>query len=202
MKRILTIGLTGGLASGKSTAARLFAARGARICDADQVVAELYSAGRAGAKAVVELFGSSVLADDGSIDRARLGALVFNDPEALQKLNRAIHPLVGLEISRWLDGLDDLDIAVVEATLMVETGSYKNYDLLVVVWCEAAQQLERAINRGLSPDRAQKILNAQLDLQLKIDLADYVIDNSQDRPGLAVEVDRVWRKIRDHRSSW
>lgn len=197
--RPCTVGLTGGLASGKSTVAHGLAAMGAAVLDADRVVHELYRAGGAGARAVQRLFGGDVLAADGSVDRAALAARIGAEPEALARLDAAVHPLVLERIDRWLDGLDTSaagpPVAVVEATLMVETGSYRRYDVLAVVWCRAEQQLERAVARGMLPERARELMAAQRPLGDKRRLADVVVDNSGDLSSLDGEVARVWPRI-------
>jgi len=197
--RICTVGLTGGLASGKSTAARLLAGRGAAVLDADAVVHELYAAGGAGAAAVRDLFGADVLAADGSVDRARLAALITGDPSALGRLNRAVHPLVRRRVAAWLEDLaaaaEPPPVAVIEAALLVETGSYRAYDLLAVVWCRPEQQLARALARGVPEARARALLAAQAPIGEKRALADVVIDNSGPPEALAGEVARAWETM-------
>ncbi len=195
MSKTFIVGLTGGLASGKSTVATIFASLGAQICDADALVRDLYQTNRAGSQAVFELFGAAVLADDGSVDRRALGDLVLAQPTALAKLNRRIHPLVHAEIRSWIDTLPPYSIAIVEAALMVETGSYRNYDALVVVCCKVEQQVQRAIARGLSEQKARSILRAQLDMHEKIKFADIVIDNSESSVELETKAKRAWREI-------
>jgi dephospho-CoA kinase len=199
MQRPCTVGLTGGLASGKSTVAVLLARRGAEVLDADALVHELYRPGGEGAVAVTEAFGEEVLAADGSVDRGRLGELVLTNRPALERLNAIVHPLVRHHIRQWLAELRDRTqcppVAVVEAALLVETGSYRDYDLLVVVWCGQEQQLQRAVARGLSEDRARAVLAAQLPLEVKREAADVVVDNSGDWGALQGEVDRAWEEI-------
>ncbi|NOZ78806.1 MAG: dephospho-CoA kinase [Acidobacteria bacterium] len=195
-----TVGLTGGLASGKSTVARLLAARGARVIDADTLVHELYRPGEPGAAAVRTLFGAAALTVDGSVDREALARFVLGDPGSLGRLNAAIHPLVRRRVAAWLDGLsachhDETVVAVIEAALLVETGGFSSYDLLAVVWCRPEQQLERAIARGMPEAHARALLDAQAPLDEKRAVADIVIDNSGDRGALDAEVDRSWTEI-------
>lgn len=201
ISHLCTVGLTGGLASGKSTVARLLEGRGAVLCDADQIVASLYRPGQQGAEAVVGLFGGHVLTADGSIDRDRLAQTVLDDQRALEKLNAAIHPLVRREIQQWITkvALEEPrpPMAVVEAALMVESGSYRDYDAMAVVWCRRQQQLERAIQRGVPEDRAHKLLDAQLELTEKCQFADLVIDNSGAPKDLADEVAKAWPLLVD-----
>jgi len=193
------VGLTGGLASGKSTVARLLEARGVPLLDADREVHRLYRPGAAGAVAVARLFGDGVLAVDGSVDRSALARQVFADEAALARLNAAVHPLVRAAVQDWVvslgRGADAPPWAVVEAALLVESEGRDDYDVLVVVWCRAAQQLERAVARGMSEERAQAVLAAQLPIDAMRAVADVVIDNSGALEALPGEVDRAWRKV-------
>ena len=193
------VGLTGGLASGKSTVARLLEGRGVPLLDADREVHRLYRPGAAGAVAVARLFGDGVLAVDGSVDRDALARRVVADGEALARLNGAVHPLVRASVKSWVGELCRLAepprVAIVEAALLVETGGRKTYDVLVVVWCRAAQQLERALARGMSGKRARALLEAQLPIDAKRAAADVVIDNSGALDALPGEVDRAWQEI-------
>lgn len=190
------VGLTGGLASGKSTVAVMLGRRGVPVFDADAAVHRLYRAGEAGAVAVAETFGPDTLADDGSVDRQALARRVVGDDEALPRLNELIHPLVRNAVALWLDELDPQPpVAVVEAALLVETGSYRNYDVLVVVWCEAEQQLRRAVDRGMDQDQARGLLEAQLGLEDKRAVADVVIDNSGTQEELVAAVDNAWHRV-------
>jgi dephospho-CoA kinase len=189
------IGLTGGLASGKSTVARLLAARGVAVLDADDIVHDLYRPGAAGAAAVARIFGPGLLDAAGGVDRGQLGGRVLRDPDLRRALEEAIHPLVRGHIGRWLASLGAVPMAVVEASLLVETGSYEAYDVLVVVSCEERQQLERARARGISTRRAEGLLRAQLPLARKREVADVVIDNSGPENELAAEVARAFTEV-------
>ncbi len=192
--RTFSVGLTGGLASGKSTVAEMLRERGIPVLDADAVVHGLYAAGGEGVALVADLFGEGVLTADGSVDRRALANRVLGDAEALESLNRAIHPAVRDEIGRWLEAVKD-PIAVVEAALLVETGSHTNYDLLMVVWCSQEQQLERAFHRGVSPLQARALLGAQAPIDQKVALADVVVDNRGTPAQLEVELDRAWAEV-------
>lgn len=190
--RPCVVGLTGGLASGKSSVARLLSEKGVPVIDADVVVHDLYSPGGKGAEAVARIFGSGVLDPQGGVDRGKLSGRVLRDPEMRLALERAIHPLVRHEFARWLDSLDDAPVAVVEAALLVETGSYRQYDLLMVVTCSIDQQLSRAVDRGVPEDKARHLIEAQLPLDAKCALADVVVDNGGATEDLEREVDRAW----------
>jgi dephospho-CoA kinase len=191
--RCCAVGLTGGLASGKSTVARILADRGVAVLDADRIVHDLYQPGEAGTIVVAELFGLEMIAADRSVDRARLGQTVLGDATARRRLEAAVHPLVRARVAEWLAARPSDSIAVVEAALLVETGSWRDYDFLVVAMCSAEQQLERALARGVSDRRARALLAAQLPLESKRSYADVVIDNRGDLEALLTEVERAWR---------
>ena len=198
MAAVFTVGLTGGLASGKSTVARQLVGFGVHVCDADAIVHELYRPGQPGADRVAQLFGAQMLDDRGGVDRDRLAAMVLEAPDALLRLQAAIHPLVDQRLTAWIEALAGLGggvVAAVEAALLVESGSHQQYDLLMVVWCERNQQLQRAIARGVPRDRAERLLAAQLDLDAKRDLADVVVDNSGSRANLVDRVAAAWVTI-------
>lgn len=190
-----TVGLTGGLASGKSTVAEILERLGAEVFDCDAYVHELYAPGGAGAKDVGYLFGDFVLDADGGVDRDALAAAVVPDASKRARLEGAIHPLVRDGVEAWMATLGPGSIAVVEAALLVETGSWRNYDLLAVVWCSPEQQFERAVARGVPAERARGLLAAQKPLAEKCELAQIVIDNTGPRDALDAEVQRAWSEI-------
>lgn len=195
MSRPCTVGLTGGLASGKSTVAGIFETMGAEVFDCDGYVHDLYGPDGAGAKDVSYLFGDAVLDSEGGVDRALLAGIVLGDAEARVRLEGAIHPLVRNGVEAWLATLGPRSVAVVEAALLVETGSWRNYDLLSVVWCDPSRQLERAVARGVPMDRARDLLAAQMSLDEKLALAQITIDNNGSRDQLDAEVQRAWSEI-------
>lgn len=188
------VGLTGGLASGKSTVAVMLGRRGIPVFDADAQVHRLYLAEQPGAMAVAEAFGDGILADDGSVDREALAARVVGDEQAMRLLNWVVHPLVRRAVVTWSAAVEAPE-AVVEAALLVETGSYRDYDALLVVWCSPQQQLERALARGMDELRIRGLLAAQLPMAAKIDVADVVIDNSGPAEDLPDAVDQAWREV-------
>jgi dephospho-CoA kinase len=193
--RPCVVGLTGGLASGKSTVAGLLANRDIPVLDADAVVHDLYRPGGKGTAAVTRIFGAAVLDSTGGVDRGALGGRVLRDRDLRLALERAIHPLVRHQIGRWIDNLGPVPVAVVEAALLVETGSYRAYDVLIVAHCTSDQQLERAVARGIPEERARALLKAQRPLDEKRELADVVIDNSGPRANLEGEVHRAWSEV-------
>jgi dephospho-CoA kinase len=190
-----TVGLTGGLATGKSSVARILTARGIPVCDADAVVHRLYEPGEAGAAAVAELFGPEALDVEGGVVRATLAAMVLGNDSARRKLEAAVHPLVREAVGRWLEAHHDRPVAVIEAALLTETGSYRDYDVLMVVWCNPEQQLQRARSRGVPEERARGLMNAQLPIAAKMDLADALVDNRGTPEDLEVEIDRAWSTV-------
>ena len=194
-RRPCTVGLTGGLATGKSTVAKLLAARGIAVFDADAAVHDLYEPGREGAAAVAELFGEAALDAEGGVVRAALSEMVLANTSARLRLESAIHPLVRAAVAEWLASINDRPVAVVEASLLVETGSYTDYDVLMVVWCEEHQQLQRALARGVPAERARGLINAQLPMAEKKALADILVDNRGDLENLGDEVDRAWSQV-------
>jgi dephospho-CoA kinase len=193
--RPCTVGLTGGLATGKTAVARLLAARGIPVFDADAAVHDLYEPGRTGAAAVAELFGEEALDAEGGVSRASLSKMVLGNTSARLRLENAIHPLVREAVQEWLESVRDRPVAVVEASLLAETGSYRDYDVLVVVWCEQHQQLQRALARGVPAERAQALISAQLSMAEKKEFADILVDNRGDLEDLSVEVDRAWSQV-------
>ena len=179
---MLKVGLTGSIAVGKSFVMNRFAELGCRTCDADQIARRVVEPGSAGLEKIVAEFGSEMLADDGSLDRARLGSAVFNDAEKRQRLNSILHPLIIDEQDRILGGWEAIDshgIAIVEAALMIESGGYKRFDRIVVVHCDAEVQLARLMQRNsLSRAEAERRIASQMRQNEKMAFADHLIDAS------------------------
>jgi dephospho-CoA kinase len=192
---ILKVGLTGGLASGKSTIARNFAKLGAVTIDADRVVAELYRPGAAGHAALVREYSPEILLPSGEIDRPKLAATAFASAEGAQKLNALIHPLVIEEEQRMIGAIED-GIVVNEATLLLESGGRARYDKIVVVDVPPELQLERAVARGMSRDDARLRIARQMPREERLRFADYVIDNSGDVASAADATRRVFEALR------
>lgn len=176
---VLRAGLTGGIASGKSTVAGFLAELGAFVQDGDRIAHEVMGPGGPAHDAVVARFGRGILEDDGAISRARLGALVFADAAARADLNAVVHPEVRREAARRLDAYllhGGAVIAVLEAALLVETGAYRDHDTLIVVKCSPEAQMQRMLARGMSLPDARARLDAQAPLADKLAVARYVID--------------------------
>ena len=182
-----SVGLTGNIASGKSTVARLLRRNGLPVIDADAVARQLVQPGCALLDAICERFGAGVLAADGSLDREALGGIIRADPVARLDLDGLTHPAIYAHIQAWLEAQASLGVgtAVVEAALLVETGQERLYDMLVVVSCSPELQVQRLVaDRGMQPDAAQAWLVAQLPAARKEQLADLVIHNNGSREDL------------------
>ncbi len=195
---MLRVGLTGGIACGKTYVRKLLAERGAFTLDADTVVHELMDQRTELTQAIGQQFGSDVLVPDGSVDRKKLGAIVFSDPAARRQLNRLVHPKVIAEEKRLLEeaAREDVQIGVIDAALMIETGTYRDYDRLVVVYCPREVQLERLVAReGLSPEDAARRIDAQLSVEQKKLYADYVVDSSGSLEDTERRVGEVWDSL-------
>ena len=195
---ILSAGLTGGIASGKSTISRLFAELGCMTVDADAVVAALYRPGAAGHAALVETYGAGIVDAAGAIDRRKLADVAFASPEAAQQLNALIHPLVRAEEQKLLAALppDDDRILVFEATLLIEAGHLERYDRIIVVDVSRKIQIARGMARGMTHDEVVRRIAHQLPREERLRHADYVIDNSGDTEAARAEVRRVFDALR------
>ena len=195
---ILRVGLTGGIASGKSTVRELLAALGCHTIDADKLVHELYEPGNAGHSALVANYGRTILREDETIDRVKLANIAFASPDEAKKLNALIHPIVIAATDERLRRIED-GIAVVEATLMIESGGRSRYDRLVIVDVEPAVQIARGIARGMAREEVERRIANQIPREERLRWADYVIDNSGDRAHLEAETRRVYELlVRDH----
>jgi dephospho-CoA kinase len=191
----LTVGLTGGLASGKSTVARWLAELGCTVVDADRLVADLYRPGAPGVAAVRRLFGDGMLGPDGGVDHKKLGGLVFEDAAARRRLEEVIHPLVGESFRSILEGATG--IVVMEATLLVETGGADRYDVLVTVEADPELRLRRAIERGVDPESARGRLKAQATTEARIAQADHVLWNEGSLEELRAQVEDLHAALLD-----
>jgi dephospho-CoA kinase len=178
---MLRVGLTGGIACGKTAVRRRLEERRIPTLDADAVVHGLLRSGTAVTRRIAESFGEGVIASDGSVDRKALGAIVFGDDEARKTLEAIVHPEVWRAIEGFFEERErasDL-VAVVDAALMIETGSHRRYDLLVVVHCRPELQRERLMARdGLSREEAERRIRAQMPVEQKLAYADFLVDTS------------------------
>lgn len=192
-----TVGLTGGIACGKSTVGRVLAGWGVPVQDLDAVAREVVAPGEPALAAIAARWPAVVV--DGVLDRAALGGIVFSDPEARAALEAITHPAIRARSDAWLaaQAARGQPVAVVEAALLVETGAWKRYDALLVVTCSPAVQRARLQARdGCSPDEAERRIAAQLPLATKERLATAVIRNDGDETDLAAATRRAWDTVR------
>jgi dephospho-CoA kinase len=175
------IGLTGGIASGKSTISHVLREMGARIIDADGLAREALSPGTEAYKETVKLFGRRILSSDGSIDRKALGDIVFKDPEKRAVLEGIVHPEVFRREAEITDGISRIEpdaVIVFDAALLIESGAYRRMEGVILVWCRVQTQLDRLIkNCRLSPEEARLRIESQMPLDEKKRYAKWVIDN-------------------------
>ncbi len=199
---MLKVGLTGGLACGKSTVAKMFSDRGAHVLQADRVAHDLMKPGQAVYYEVVRHFGAEIVDVDGSIDRAKLASIVF--PARIAELNQIVHPPVVRQQQEWMEEIGRRDqhaVAIVEAALIVEAGVGRTFEKLVVVTCSDEQKTARLAARlGISLEDAraevQRRMAAQAPDEVKVRNADFVIDNSGSIDRLAPQVDAVWGELK------
>lgn len=188
---MLIVGLTGGIGSGKSTVANMFAQLGALTVDADQLARQAIETGTSGYDAVVATFGSQVVSG-GEIDRSKLGAIVFKDSSQRKALEAIIHPRVQAALASKIKSLSPGDILIYEIPLLVETGSAAKFDYVITVESDIENRLDRLFERGLEEDEAQRRIDAQASQSEREAVADCVIINDGERAELFGEVAKVW----------
>lgn len=197
---MLKVGLTGGLASGKTYVGRVMAELGCHVAQADEMGHAILAADGEGFAAAVEEFGCEILGEDGEIDRKALGRLVFADPERLQTLNAIVHPHVWARQERFFAEVTANDahaIAVIEAAIMIEAGSHTRYDKLVVAWCPQRVQIERYIKReGATEAEALQRLAQQMPLEEKRTYADFLVDTSGTHEETRQQVETLVNELR------
>ena len=207
---MLKVGLTGGIASGKSVVGEILVALGAHLVQADHIAHSLMEPGEPVYNEVVRHFGREILNSDGSVNRGRLAEVAFGPPGSdlgsprVADLNRIVHPAVIRSQEEWMHAVslqDPHGVAVVEAALLIEAGAAKRFDRLMVVTCDMEQRAERFARRqkvDLQTARAEVVrrMAAQLPDEEKIKLADYVIDNSGSLAQTREQVQQVWQKLR------
>jgi dephospho-CoA kinase len=198
---MLRVGLTGSIAVGKSFVAGVLAELGCHVLDADKTAREVVEVGTQGLRAVVEAFGDEVLKEDGTLDRARLGALVFADEGRRQRLNSILHPFIiaaqDQELRRW-EMEDPRGIGVIDAALMIESGGYRRFDKLIVAHCNPLVQLERLMARNhLTRAEAASRIAAQMPQEEKKRYADYLIDTSEGFDETRRQTELVYRALKN-----
>ena len=196
---MLKVGLTGSIAVGKSHVLELLRELGARTVDADQIARECVDPGTSGLSAVVREFGGEVLNRDGSLDRAKLGAIVFGDQAKREKLNSILHPFIIArqdEIMRQWESETPSAIAIIDAALMIESGGYKRFDKLIVVHCQPEIQIQRLMKRNsLSREEAVGRVQTQMPQEEKMTYADYLIDTSGEFAETRRQVESLWQTL-------
>lgn len=198
---MLRVGLTGSIAVGKSFVSAALAGLGCHVLDADATAREVVAPGGEGLRRVAEAFGPEILAADGALDRARLGRVVFADEGKRRLLNSLLHPLIIAAQDEWLmerEREDPSGVAVIDAALMIETGSYKRFDKLIVAHCRDDVQLERLMRRdSLSYEDAARRVAAQMPQAEKMRHADFLIDTSGTREETRAQVEEVYGRLRE-----
>ncbi len=196
---MLKVGLTGSIAVGKTFVCEVFRKLGCAVLDADQAARDVVRPGTRGLELVVESFGPSVLRPDGTLDRAKLGSIVFADEEKRLLLNSIIHPLVFEVQNDWIkerEAEDPDSIAIIDAALMIESGGYRRFDKLIVVWCEPELQLHRLMERDdLSRPDAEKRIAAQMSQEEKKSHADFLIDTSKGHDDTRRQVADLFKQL-------
>jgi len=196
---MLTVGLTGGYASGKSFVAAELARFGCFLIYADKLGHEVLMPGGEAFEPAVQIFGARILSEEGTIDRKKLGNIVFSSPELLKKLTDVVHPAVFRLEANLLHSAEQRNpngIAVIEAAILIETGRYKVFDRLILTACEEATQIARAVARdGLSPECAKARIQRQLPLAEKKKYADYVITTDEAKEDTLRQVELVFRDL-------
>ena len=197
---MLKVGLTGSIAVGKSHVLSIFRELGCHAIDADQIAREVVTPDSEGLKLVVENFGREVLQPDGSLDRQKLGAIVFTDEAKRRQLNSILHPLIIAaqdEQIRRIEQSDPKGIVIIDAALMIESGGYRRMDKLIVVYCEPEIQLQRLMRRdGWSRETAEARIAAQMPQDEKKTFADFLINTSGDHSQTRAQVEDVYRELR------
>lgn len=197
---MLIVGLTGGVASGKTTVARMFEKEGAHIIDADQLARDLVQPHRPAWKEIIRAFGKEVLGKEGAVDRKRLADIAFSDPAQRGTLNGILHPRIKKEVgrrARQIEREDPHAIVIFDAPLLVETGFHREVDRVVVVTSKETQQIERLKKRaGVSEEQTRRIISSQMALGKKMEVADFVIRNEGSLETTRRRVREIFQELR------
>lgn len=193
---MILVGLTGGIGAGKSTVSAMLAERGAVIVDADQIARDLQSPGSPVLDSMAERFGEHIILDDGSLDRAAVAAIVFNDEAALKDLNGIVHPAMQSEIQRQIDEQRSTDRVVVLDFPLLGENPRKGLAATIVVDIPVDVAVRRLVDqRGMSEDDARARINSQISRDERLATATHVIDNGGDRESLTAQVDDLWQQL-------
>ena len=195
----LLVGLTGGIGSGKSLAAKFFAEKGAHIIDADQLSRELVCPGQPALKEIVDVFGEFIIDPSGNLDREALAKIIFEDTEKKSALEAILHPKVIVreqEIYLNISASNPSAIVIVDAALLIESGNYMNVDKVIVVQSREEQQVQRILSRGCqSYNQAISRIKNQMSFEEKSKYADYILDNQSQPEGLRINVQEIYAKL-------
>ncbi|WP_274649738.1 dephospho-CoA kinase [Paenibacillus humicola] len=196
----MKLGLTGGIACGKSTVSAMLVQRGAKLVDADQVAREVALPGEPALAEIASEFGQAVLNEDGTLNRGALGSVVFGDKERLGRLESILHPAIRRRMRETIERYAEEDpkgLIVADIPLLYETGQASVYDAVLVVYINREQQIERLMARsGVTREQAEQRVALQLDIEEKKRRADFVIDNSGSLEDTERQVERFWREQR------
>jgi dephospho-CoA kinase len=195
---MLRVGLTGGIASGKSTVAAMLRELDCAVLDADTLGHELLEQGQDAFNEVVREYGQEVLDTYGNVDRSKLGQIIFADAQKRARLNQILHPRILDVVRRWFAALAQAggpELAVVEAALIIEAGYNKELDQVIVCWCPAQQQLQRLVERGLTAEQAKLRIAAQMPMEEKRRLGDETIDCSGSLAETERQVTEVLKRL-------
>ena len=196
---MLKIGLTGSIAVGKSYVCEVLRELGVFVLDADQTARKVVEPNTVGWQKIVDNFGKEALQSDNTLDRVKLSSIIFSDEAKRQLMNSIVHPLVFEAQNDWLverEIENPNGISVIDAALMIESGGYKRFEKLIVVWCKPEIQLERLMLRNnLSPDEALKRINAQMPQEEKKRFADYLIDTSDGFDATKLQTIEIYRQL-------
>lgn len=188
------IGLTGGIATGKSTVEKILESLGAKVIDADKIVHFLLNQDYV--KEEIKKYFSTVFDNENNIDRKKLAQIVFKDFQKKKILEDILHPLVHKYIENWIEENKNEDILFISVPLMIETGSYKRYDKIVLVYASKELQLKRLIGKGFTQEEALARINAQMDIEEKRKYADYIIENTGSIEELETKVVELYNELK------
>ncbi|MBP6820650.1 MAG: dephospho-CoA kinase [Acidobacteria bacterium] len=197
---MLKVGLTGGIATGKSFVLGVLHELGCEVMDADQTAREVVEPGQPAFKEIVANFGNEIVGEDGKLDRPKLGAIIFNDAAQREKLNSIVHPKVFEAQAGWLAEIESRNpqaVVIIDAALMIETGSYQRFDKLIVVYCEPKIQLERLMARNnLTLDEAAARISSQMPSSEKLKFANFTINTSFGFEDTRSQVEMLYEQLR------
>lgn len=197
---MLKVGLTGGIATGKSFVLGVLHELGCEVMDADQTAREVVEPGQPAFKEIIANFGNEIVGEDGKLDRPKLGAIIFNNAAQREKLNSIVHPKVFEAQAGWMAEIESRNpqaIVIVDAALMIETGSYQRFDKLIVVYCEPKIQLERLMARNnLTLDEATVRISSQMPSSEKLKFANFTINTSFGFEDTRSQVEMLYEQLR------